>query len=257
MNCEQAQQNFVDAWTGALAPEVAAALEGHLNCCPACREEFDRTRRYWDALGALPAAEPGPELRTAFYGRLSRLDATDSAPAGAWRRFRRPLAQIAAALALLALGLGAGRYSASHEDERLSELKKEVNDMRQLVALSLLQQQSAADRLQGVSWAYRVEQSDSEVLGALLRTLNTDPNVNVRLAAVDALRNFAVAPEARQGLASALRTQNSPLVQIAILDQLVDLRERSSVASVSSLLAEPGVSPEVRQRAEWAVKRLQ
>ena len=33
--------------------------------------------------------------------------------------------------------------------------------MRQLVALSLMQQQSASDRLRGVSWAYQVEPSDT------------------------------------------------------------------------------------------------
>lgn len=257
MNCEQAQQHFVDAWTGSLASDEAAALNTHLDSCGSCREEFDRAQLYWNALGALPAPEPGPDLRTAFYGRLSRIEHGAGGERTGWRWLRHPAFQAAAAVLLLAAGLGLGRYTGSREDERLAELRKEVNDMRQLVALSLLQQQSAAERLQGVSWAYRVEQSNSEVLTALLHTLNADPNVNVRLAAVDALRNFSVAPEARAGLVNALPKQNSPLVQIAILDQLVDLRDRSSVPSVALLMHEPGVSPEVRERAEWAVKRLQ
>ena len=65
--------------------------------------------------------------------------------------------------------------------------------MRQLVTLSLLQQQSAGDRLQGVNWSYRVEQPDTAVLAALLTTVNHDPNVNVRLAAV--LKTSAIPPE--------------------------------------------------------------
>ena len=59
--------------------------------------------------------------------------------------------------------------------------------MRQMVALSLMQQQSAGERLRGVSWAYRVESSDTEVLSALLYTVNNDQSVNVRMAAVEAL----------------------------------------------------------------------
>ncbi len=71
--------------------------------------------------------------------------------------------------------------------------------MRQLVALSLLQQQNASDRLRGVNYAYRVEQSDPQVLSALLTTLDHDSNVNVRLAAVDAVRNFTDSPVGRKG----------------------------------------------------------
>ncbi len=129
--------------------------------------------------------------------------------------------------------------------------------MRQLVTLSLLQQQSASERLRGVNYAYRVEQSDPEVLGALLTTVNHDSNINVRLAAVDALRKFADSPVGRRGLVQALAKQSSPLVQIAILDQIVELHEKSAAQSVKFLLSSPDLNPDVKQRAEWALKQLQ
>ena len=68
-----------------------------------------------------------------------------------------------------------------------------------------MQQQSASDRLRGVNYAYRVEQSDPEVLGALLTTVNHDPSVNVRLAAVDAVVSAAtrVTQAARASLSCA------------------------------------------------------
>ena len=129
--------------------------------------------------------------------------------------------------------------------------------MRQLVALSLLQQQSASDRLRGVNFAYRVEQSDPQVLSALLTTVNHDPNTNVRLAAVDALRNFTDNPIGRKGLVQALAKQESPLVQIAIVDQIVELHEKSAAPAVQFLLASENLNPEVKQRAQWALKQLQ
>jgi HEAT repeat protein len=129
--------------------------------------------------------------------------------------------------------------------------------MRQLVALSLLQQQSASDRLRGVNFAYRVEQPDPQVLSALLTTVNHDPSVNVRLAAVDALRNFDDSPVGRNGLVQALSKQDSPMVQIQILDQIVELREKSAVSAIQFLLSNPSLNPDVRQRAQWALKQLQ
>jgi len=143
------------------------------------------------------------------------------------------------------------------DSAEVSHLRGEVDNMRQLVALSLMQQQSASDRLRGVNYAYRVEPSDPEVLAALLTTVNHDPNVNVRLAAVDALKNFTDNPVGRKGLVQALPKQDSPLVQIAILDQIVELRDRSADSTIQFLLSKQNVNPDVRQRAQWALKQLQ
>ena len=129
--------------------------------------------------------------------------------------------------------------------------------MRQLVTLSLLQQQSAAERLRGVTWSYQTEPSDMEVLGALLRTINTDPNVNVRLAAIDAVRNFSTSPVARRGLVQALPKQTSPLVQVALVDTLVDLKQTDAKPEIQTLLGSTELDPTVRDRFKQAVDKLQ
>jgi len=110
--------------------------------------------------------------------------------------------------------------------------------MRQLVALSLMQQQSASERLRGVTWAYRAEPSDREVLGALVTAVNHDTNVNVRLAAVDALRRFAASPETRRAVIEALPSQTTPLVQVALIDLLVDFKDRDAATELRKLAAE-------------------
>ena len=129
--------------------------------------------------------------------------------------------------------------------------------MRQMVALSLLQQQSASERLRGVSWAYRVEPSDTEVLSALLTAVNQDPNVNVRLAAVDALHAFGSSPVTRNAIIRAIPRQTTPLVQIALLDLLVDLKEKEAAPELRKLSTDEAVNGGVRQHARWALEKLQ
>ena len=128
--------------------------------------------------------------------------------------------------------------------------------MRQLVTLSLLQQQSATDRLRGVDWAYRLDQNDAEVLDALFHTLNQDSNVNVRLSAVDALQRFTTA-QVRGELREALPQQTSPLVQIALIDSLAEARDRESRGVLEQLRQRPDVDPSVKTRIERALGRLQ
>ena len=129
--------------------------------------------------------------------------------------------------------------------------------MRQLVTLSLLQQQSPSERLRGVSWSYQVGQPDSEVLDALLQTLNHDPNVNVRLAAVDALSSFFDRAMVRQGLVQSLAKQNSPLIQIALVDLMIEQREQLAVNTFRQLEQDKETNQAVRQRIEWGIQQLE
>jgi hypothetical protein len=163
------------------------------------------------------------------------------------------------ALLVLGVALGVGvRYDVRPpQGSELSQLREEVTNMRQMVALSLMQQQSAGERLRGVSWAYRVESSDTEVLSALLTAVNQDSSVNVRLAAVDALHAFAASPGMRKAIVEAIPKQNAPLVQIALIDLLVDLKKKEAAPELRALAADQAVHAGVRQRATWAVEKLQ
>jgi HEAT repeat protein len=135
-------------------------------------------------------------------------------------------------------------------------LREEVTHTRQLVALSLLQQQSASERLKGVDWSNRISQPDPQVLSALLHTVNYDSNVNVRLAALDALRQSASNDTVRLGLVESLDRQTSPMVQIALIDVLVDIRDQQASTALKDLTQEAGLNPEVRDRAQWALEHL-
>jgi hypothetical protein len=235
----------------------------HIASCEACRSEVSRICGLWQSLDLLPLEEPSSKLRDRFYEMLGAYrqglasnQARGSGKAGGWLRTRAW--QLAAAAALVAVGIGIG-YGVRDDRSRpeLVQLREEVTNMRQLVALSLLQQQSASERLRGVSWAYQAEPSDREVLGALVTAVNHDSNVNVRLAAVDALRRFAASPETRRAVVDALPTQTTPLVQVALIDLLVDFKDRDAAGALKTLAANREVNDGVRQQARWALEKLQ
>ena len=127
--------------------------------------------------------------------------------------------------------------------------------MSRLLALSLLAQDSASARLKGVSLGERTG-GDHEVTQALLATLNDDPSVNVRLAAVDALARFADRPAVADGLVESLPRQTSPLVQLALVDAVVTTDRRRAVPALQGLLHEPGLDVQVRERVESRLAQL-
>jgi HEAT repeat protein len=179
---------------------------------------------------------------------------------------QQPAWQMGVGFALLVIGLGVGyqlrsdRQPSLHDQPavpELAQLRGEVSSMRQMVALSLLQQQSAGERLRGVSYAYQAPSSDTEVLSALLRTMNQDDSVNVRLAAVDALHQFGSSPVTRAAIIQSIPKQDTPLVQIALIDLLVDLKAKEAAPELVKLAADDKVNTSVRSHARAAIEKLQ
>jgi HEAT repeat protein len=273
MHCEEARERLVDLLTGDAAD--AGAVREHVRECEACRREAAALGDLWSGLEAIPAIPPdSTAMRARFASMLEgheqgreaaealRLSSGQSAR---WEGMngwlmrlwpRGPLVQLAGAAALVVLGLVVGRATAAPAAGDVASLRSELREMRQMVSLSLMQQQSASDRLKGVNWSGRLEAPGAEVVSALLDTLLHDPNVNVRLAAIDALARFADDRRVRQGAIDALESASSPLVQIALIDFVVGAQDRTSVEALKRLAADPALDEAVRARAALGLERL-
>jgi hypothetical protein len=271
--CDRVQQRLPEYWAGTMAVKDHRDIDQHLETCAECKAEADQLGRLWNNLDLLPVEAPRQQVRTRFYEMLdayrSGIEESTAAAAASnkrnWFSWVLPW-QLAGAMAMLAVGFFAGRQfmgpqeggatKKTEDNPQIAQLRGEVNSMRQMMALSLLQQQSATDRMRGVNYAYRVDKSNSEVIAALLETVKTDPSVNVRLAAVDAFKNFASNSSARRGLLESVAQQDSPLVQIAIIELLVDLNDQTAVKGLNTLADNPKLQREVKERARWAVSQL-
>lgn len=268
MTCEESRLLIAEELFGARSANQD--LDTHLATCEACRLEAEPVRKVWRQMAALPEPEPRPGMSTRFYAALDAYQQAHAekaaAPRGFWSWWpSKPALQFAMSMGCLAVGLLCGAFflgapartgGAPGGSDEIAQLRKEMSGMRQLVTLSLLQQQSASERLRGVTFSYRAEQNDMEVLGALLRTIGSDTNVDVRLAAVDALRNFGNSPVARRGLRNALPRQESPLVQISIVDALTEMQDKEAIPAMQSALQTPGLDVNVQQRLKEAMETL-
>jgi anti-sigma factor RsiW len=275
MNCQQIEELLPDYLQGALASAQSAEVEQHCEHCTSCAQDIVM----WKQLATLPQEKPSAESRERFEAMLHSYVATASTTAPthsnaripqhadakpAWNFLewlRSPFGVVAWSAALILFGLLIGtnvrnRSTTEHPDE-IASLHAEVTSMRQLVALSMLQQQSASERLQGVSWSTREDHLDPQVQLALMRTLRSDGSVDVRLAALDALSRHAAQPLVRKGVLESLAEQQSPLVQVAMIDQLTEWRDPDAAQRLLKFEQTPNLNPAVKQRAAWAIAKLQ
>jgi hypothetical protein len=237
-------------------------------------DELDAT---WQMLGRIEAPAPDSDrMRARIDAVIDAIEQTPAfagATAGRPRTMQRYVLQGLAAAAVLVIGIGIGWFAAGRSGgsafggtrpasgqtdatQQLAAMRTEMHDLRQMVSLSLMQQQSATERLKGVTWTGQLDQPSGEVVSALLDTLMHDPNVNVRLATIDALERFASREEVRRGTIQAVQQQASPLVQIALIDFMVKTNERESVPTLQRLAMDPQVNDAVRTRAAWGLQQL-
>jgi anti-sigma factor RsiW len=281
MNCQQLEQLLPDYLQNALSPTQTAEVERHCEHCASCAQDIVM----WKKLATLPQETPSTESRQRFDAMMHAYSTTVAEAAAASARataianiaapqsattkpawnfiewLRSPFGAVAWSAALLLIGLYAGTHLSNRTTtapaDEIASLHAEVTSMRQLVALSMLQQQSASERLQGVSWSTREDHLDPQVQAALMRTLRSDGSVDVRLAALDALSRHSSQPLVRKNVLDALQDQQSPLVQVAMIDQLTEWRDPGAAQHLKLLEQTPNLNPAVKQRAEWALAKLQ
>lgn len=274
MRCEEVRERFADLLGGTLDADLTTEIQRHVSSCAGCEAELAGMQALWDRLGRIPATHvPSNRMRERFSAMLAVERASDDRrPASRQARRRtwapwfwpgEPLVQMAIAASLLVAGVLIGRgwpagpaAVAPAVPAEIAEVKNELRDMRQMLTLSLLQQQSAAERLRGVNWTSQIDQPGNEVVSALLDTLLHDPNVNVRLAAVDALRRFSDRVDVRQGTKRAVTDNTVPLLQVAVIDFMLETKDPDAPQLLRTLAQDVTVDEAVRGRAQWGLDRL-
>ncbi len=168
----------------------------------------------------------------------------------------------AAAVALLILGGGIGFFISKENDKRLAELDKRLQEQeiqlkvtRDMMAM-LGNDQSASQRMQGVNVALSMTKPADAIVNALVKTMNEDQNSNVRLAALEALSKFIHEKEVRTALISSLTKQKDPIVQIALIQLLVQMKEKGVVDDLQKIVDDEGTIQAVKDEAYSGIMKL-
>ncbi|MFC1650525.1 HEAT repeat domain-containing protein [Candidatus Latescibacterota bacterium] len=271
MKCDKFTELIPDFLAGYLDSDTKEQIASHIKECTNCKSELEQFETTWEKLGELPENEPGPALRENFYSMLETYQHGmnySRQPSLSWSEKlgqlfdavwpKQPAFQMAIALLFMISGLLAGLSIKTGEfsREELASMKQEISETRQLVTLSLLSQPSAIDRLEGVNMVSQTSGSNEELISALLTILNSDQNVNLRMAAVDKLYLFSGKQEVRDELVKSLSTQMSPLVQISLIDVLVELREKSALETFERISEDQYVLEPVKKHARKGIEQI-
>jgi hypothetical protein len=205
-------------------------------------------------------------MRDSFYAMLEaekerQTSIQDSQHLDWVKSFFAPLKvrQLGLALGLFLAGMVAGNLFIPFQDyeQEMNQLSNQVMQMRKMMALSLLDAPSSTERLKAVNISSEISSADERIVSALLKTLNNDPNVNVRLASIDALLHHAGSPVVRKGLIQSIAKQESPQLQVALANAMLTLQETKSVDELRRLLDRKELEPIVRDKLANTIAALE
>lgn len=206
-------------------------------------------------------AIPSLKMDDAFYGMLAEEKRKERKGAV---RFQLPdwsmlLPRLAFATVLIAAGFAGGYFmqrSSATERPDVSRLTQEVSNLKEMMLLSMLEKESATERLKAVSLTSEMNEVSDKVTSALFETLNNDESVNVRLAALEALKPYVRNGDVRKKLVLSIGKQDSPLVQVELAQLMVELQEKKSVKELKKLLENDQTPNEVKSKIRESIEVL-
>ncbi|MDT0605719.1 HEAT repeat domain-containing protein [Croceitalea rosinachiae] len=249
---------------GEINQEDRVLFETFLSKNPTYSSDFDMLQSSWSDLDSMEIFEPSEEMDKHFFQMLSS-EVKKKEKSNWGEKLQNALSsifkpQLAYGVLVLVIGLTAGYFLKQDNLNQAIAPKiastNETEQVRERLVLTLLKQPSANKRLEGVSEANKLGNVDETVIRALLKTLNNDENVNVRLAAIESLTNYIDNPIVRRGLIQSIPNQKSPIVQVTLANLMLALEEKKSIEPFKQLLKEKELDTTVKKKIENTIEAI-
>ena len=205
----------------------------------------------WKALGDIPGEEPSPQLRQNFYRNLEKASRVSIATQlRGLLGFSGNMGWLTATACIL-VGIGAGQMVGSpagdddYDGMRLVALEENVSMLNRNLILDRLENDTASKRLRGVMDAAALVGDDEEITTALLLRATDDRVRSVRTAAITALGPRMAAPAIGSRLMELLRSTESPLVQLALVDLVLRNGSNQQISELQKLADDGLLHPDI------------
>ena len=256
MEKEKLESMLIDYIDGKLSVEEQLQIEKEISENESSLQLYEQLKTVIIQLEETAEVQPSVNLHANFDRALKK--EISNSKRGGQIFFTPTFLRIAAGLALLVTGLGLGFWinKTQEQQHEVALLREEMNATKQLMMGMMANQQSASQRMQGVEASYQLEKADDEIVNALLKTMNDDPNTNVRLAALEALGKFHQQEHVRKALIESLARQKDPVVQISLIRLMVEMKEKSVIKELEKMTIDKENIRPVKDEAYSGILKL-
>jgi len=261
-DCKNIQPLLIDFVDKKLDKYKTELVRKHIETCKTCNDEVDGLVILFDEMNKVENIQPDNSLKVNFTAMLEaekqNVNKNSGKKEGRKIWFRSPLSQAAAGFTILIAGMMLGWVirTDNGSNQEVAALKSEVNSIKDMLILTKLEQPTASERIIAASYLEEMTAPDQTVLAALINTLNTDNNSNVRMAALNALAKFRNEQVVRDALVETLTIQTDPIIQISLINILVSMQETRAVDEMHKIIDNNSTNESVKKLAEKGILTL-
>jgi hypothetical protein len=252
MNKDRMSEKMIQSIHGELSQSEESEMQLMIESDPAAREEYDSFSKIWEELKMIKSQEtPAREIKR-FETWLQSQVTNESKQSEKSRNAELKWWKYAAAASILLVFMLIGLDYVWKVQSSRSELHTQKESLFRLVSAD-----NTTSRIKGINEYYQMETLDGEVRDALLRVLEDDESINVRLAALDAVSNLINDEKVKKTLIRILEDDSEPGIQMAIINVLVKLKDGGGVRkTLEELLESESVPDDVKEEAFIGITRL-
>lgn len=258
MEREKLESLLIDFIDGRLAEGERQQVRDLLKSDPEAQVLYEQLKEVTTAMDQSAQMNPSDKLFRNFQDMLRQEEELQKKPAGKQVFMSPMMLRAAAGVILVLLGVIIGNWYSDNQKHKaeLEALRKEMQNTKELMLALVNNQQSASQRMQGMNVALTITQVDDEIVNALVKSMNSDPNSNVRLAALDALSKFSEQPHVRKALVESMEIQNDPVVQIELIQLMVKMKEKGIVDELNKIINDDKTIKPVKDEAYSGLLKL-
>ena len=214
MKCTKIENLLIDYIEENLNKEESLKVQKHIDSCVNCKKEVEEMKLFLGVLENDSEEMPSNNLKLNFNAFLEQekqqTKIVQLQPKNEWKTYLR----VAASILLVVSAFLIGKYNSNLTHIANNQTKKEKE------ILAMFNNQSASKRIQAIDLSENFTKTDHKIIDALINKLFNDKNVNVRLAAAEALSKFSSLEKVKAALIKSLETEKTPSMQIEIIQIL-------------------------------------
>jgi hypothetical protein len=254
MKCEEIKINLPEYIDGKLDEKTSRAVRAHLETCNVCNELHSELSSFLSFTSSFAEVVPPSGMKEEF---LEMMEAEmpqkhkHIVMVPAWLK-------VAAVIAIALVTYSSGYYLGSEKGKvQQQQMEVALNQSKQQVLLASLQDFTGPQKIEAVYSISQSGQSGDALIDALVATMNSDKNVNVRLAAINALTGMiAKNQRVKTELIRSLSLQDNPLLQISLIQVLTESGVKEARKEIESIARSEKTDENVKAFAKDMVKAI-
>lgn len=251
MKCNEVKINLPEYIDGKLDETTSALVSEHLETCGSCKILHSELKSFLQFTDSFPEIEPPEGMKEEFW-KMADLENDRTG-----RTIIIPGWTKVAAMVLIVLGTFVTGYFTGSKKSEVAELQAEMGNLKQEVLLAGLRDYSGPQKIDAV---YNIKTSglaNENLVSALVYTMNSDKNVNVRLAAINALSEMMDKNDnVKTELTKSLSVQDNPLLQISLIQVLTESGVKEAKDEIESISNNENTNQQVKDYAKNMIKTI-